>query len=163
MATALPRAPRPRSMTLNLAPMVDVMMCLIVFFLLATKLVSYSNRPLRLPWAEQARAAPTGGAGTYIINIRPIDESGDQVEYVTTGWAGESVAEITVTPDRLADTLATAKAEAMRRGETLRVVIRADQRAQYKAIEAVLIAAGRAQVAEIAFGAQIGLDPEQTP
>ncbi len=161
--SALPRAPQPRSLTLNLAPMVDVMMCLIVFFLLATKLVSYSNRPLRLPWAQEARTAPTGGAGTYVINVRPLDDTGDNVEYVTTGWAGEAVAEITVPAERLTDNLAAAKAEATRRGETLRCVIRADQRAKYAAIETVLMACGRAQVAEIAFGAQIGADPEPAP
>src|SRR5690606_38234353 len=36
----LRRIPKPANMTLNLAPMVDVMMCLIIFFLLGSRLVA---------------------------------------------------------------------------------------------------------------------------
>jgi biopolymer transport protein ExbD len=48
------RPPAPASMTLNLAPMVDVLMCLIVFFLLASKLVSAEHLRGTRPWAGAA-------------------------------------------------------------------------------------------------------------
>jgi biopolymer transport protein ExbD len=45
------KPPEPANLDLNLAPMVDVMMCLIIFFLLASKLVQAENYELELPWA----------------------------------------------------------------------------------------------------------------
>ena len=61
------KPPKPVGMTLNLAPMVDVMMCLIIFFLLASKLVDAQHRPLNLPYARAALEVGRGELGPRVV------------------------------------------------------------------------------------------------
>ncbi|MBN2447607.1 MAG: biopolymer transporter ExbD, partial [Phycisphaerae bacterium] len=64
------KAPKPVSMTLNLAPMVDVMMCLIIFFLLASQLVDSENFEMKLPWAAAAETVAQSELGRRVtINV----------------------------------------------------------------------------------------------
>jgi biopolymer transport protein ExbD len=65
------RPPPATKLTLNLAPMVDVMMCLLIFFMLATKMVEQEHAQINLPVAPQAKEAERDQAsGRMVVNIR---------------------------------------------------------------------------------------------
>ncbi len=154
------RPPAPASMTLNLAPMVDVLMCLIVFFLLASKLVSAEHYPVNLPWAVAAREVPSQELGDRVtINVRPAaDGRADRVEYVVSDWDGQQIIERLLVPEDI-EALLRARAGRAGRGEELRCVVRAARDVQFQHVEMVLRACGRARIAKIVFAANKGEAP----
>lgn len=155
------RPPRPVDMTLNLAPMVDVMMCLIIFFLLASKLVAVENDPIRLPWAVAAQELdPTELGQRVTITVRPAAGGGDGAEYVVADWDGQQVVRRALQPEEVEGLLAARAARAGREGTKLRCVIRADEQVMYKHVEVVLRGCGRAKIADVVFSANKGSGAE---
>ena len=76
------RPPQTTGMDLNLAPMVDVIMCLLIFFMLATNLVQNENSPIDLPVAAAAKDAEKQDLGNrVVVNVRPLGDpdSGEAV------------------------------------------------------------------------------------
>jgi biopolymer transport protein ExbD len=156
------RPPRPVAMTLNLAPMVDVMMCLIIFFLLASKLVDAQHRPLNLPYAQAAREVSRGELKTrVVINIRPSADDPLRADYVVEGWDGRRITEHVLQPDEISAYLQARAARAAERDTELRCVIRADEDVAYGHIEVVLRGCGLAKVAKVVFSARAGREPEE--
>lgn len=155
------KPPKPASMALNLAPMVDVMMCLIIFFLLASRLVSAEHRPVKLPFAEAAEAIEKGELGNRcVISVRLSLEDVQRAEYIVQLWDGQRIADRVLGSDQIADYLRVRAAQAADRGETLRCVIRADKDVSYGHVETVLRGCGLAKISKIVFGANTGHDPE---
>ena len=155
------RVPKPVGMTLNLAPMVDVMMCLIIFFLLASELVSAERHPVALPWADAAKNVERSELGTrVVINVRRAKDSDTAAEYVVADWDGEKVIERVLAPEQVADYLLSRAARAQRDREELRCVIRADREALYRHVEVVLRGCGTAHIANVVFSANKGSEPE---
>ena len=125
----------------NLAPMVDVVMCLIIFFMLATKLVERENSTIDLPVAPSAReqqkqdlgrrvvvnvvAAPTDGNAQYVIEQRPI---------------------------RI-DSLVRRLTAERQQDPAVKCVIRGDRELPYHTVEAVLLACARAGIGNVVFAA----------
>jgi len=154
------RPPQPTSMHLNLAPMVDVLMCLIIFFLLAAKLVSAEHAPLSLPWAVAAREVAVRELGERVtINVRVAAERRGAVEYVVVDWDGRQIIERVLPPSELEGLLRARAAAAAAQNKELRCVIRADQYVQYRHIETVLRACGLAKIAHVVFGVNKGAEP----
>ncbi len=157
---SLPRPPRSIGLTLNLAPMVDVMMCLIIFFLLASRLVSAQHRPLALPYAIAATELPRSELGRReVVNVRATND-GLSAEYLVFVWNGKQIVERTLEPAALEQHLEREAAKARESGQTLRCVIRADRDVSYAHVEAVLRACGLAQVRYVILSANAGEDPE---
>ncbi len=153
--------PRPVNMTLNLAPMVDVMMCLIIFFLLAAKMVAAEQHPVDLPWAVAAREVETGDLGTRVtISVRRADDTDARAEYVVADWDGQQVVERVLPPGAVTALLEQQAAHAARGPEKLRCVIRADQNVRYEHVEVVLRACGLAKISDVVFAARAGAEPE---
>lgn len=162
MARPLVRPPRPLQFTLNLAPMVDVMMCLIIFFLLASRLVSTQQRPLSLAYAKAAREVDRGQLGArVVVNVRAAGET--DAEYVVNNWDGRTVGERVIAPDELPSFLQDAAARLRANAEDVRCVIRADRNVAYGHVEVALRAAGVAKIGKIIFSANAGAEPEATP
>ncbi len=157
----LARPPKPVGMTLNLAPMVDVMMCLIIFFLLASKLVSAERfKDIILPWAVAAQPAEHSELGKrVVINVRSAKDPG-AAEYVVADWDGQNIVERVLPPEQVSDYLTARAARAARDNETLRCVVRADREVLYRHVEVVIRACGVAHLANIVFSAQTGAEPE---
>jgi biopolymer transport protein ExbD len=148
-------------MSLNLAPMVDVLMCLIIFFLLASKLVSAEHFPVKLPWAVAAREVETRDLGARVtINVRRADGSDERAEYVVVDWNGRDIAERVLQPGELGSLLRSRAARAAGQSQQLRCVIRADEDVQYQHVESVLRACGLAKVANIVFSVNKGSEPD---
>jgi len=155
------RPPKPVGMTLNLAPMVDVMMCLIVFFLLASRLVDAQHRPLNLPYARAAREVGRGELGPLVINVRPAADDALRAEYVVQGWDGRRIVEQALPADQIARYLQARADVARARGAPLRCVIRADEQVAYGHVEVVLRGCGLARIANVVFGARAGEEPKE--
>jgi biopolymer transport protein ExbD len=140
-------------MTLNLAPMVDVMMCLIIFFLLGSTLVDQANRPLNLPYAASAGRSRGEEIGNRIVvNVRKRGDDSNQFEYVVVAWEG-AVKERTLTAPEVIEYL---KIRAERAGDLLddvRCVVRADRDVDYSAVEQVLRGCGLARIRRVIYSA----------
>lgn len=151
------RPPRSVNMTLNLAPMVDVMMCLIVFFLLASRLVNAEQKPIDLPIAKAAQkseAETTGGRLT--INIQPqagAAAGSASVQYSVVEWDGQRVVERALAPEELAPLLIARAERARAAGQPMRCRIRADRHVRYRDVEAAMRAASAAAVTQLQFSA----------
>lgn len=147
-------------MTLNLAPMVDVMMCLIVFFLLASKLAT-EHFPVQLPWALSAKVVDQSALGDPVtITVRPAPEGGESAEYVMTDWDGRQIVERRLLPQDVEMRLKARAALARKANQTPRCVIRADREVMYQDVEVVLRACGLAGISKIVFPARMGEEPE---
>lgn len=158
------RLPKPTRMTLNLAPMVDVLMCLIIFFLLASKLVSAEHFPVKLPWAVAAREVEAHDLGARVtINVRRADGSDQRAEYVVVDWNGRDIAERVLQPGELTGLLRSRAARAAVEKQQLRCVVRADEDVQYQHVETVLRACGLANLANVVFSVNKGSEPDGAP
>lgn len=152
--------PKPVSMTLNLAPMVDVIMCLIIFFLLASEMVEKESlAEIKLPAAIAAKQVEGKELGSRVtINVRATGAGPNvDAEYVVVDWNGDAITERVLKPEELEGLL---RSRAATSKEKLRCVIRADKDAQYQHIENVLRACGKAKIADIVFPAIRGTEPE---
>jgi len=161
------KPPQPANMDLNLAPMVDVMMCLIIFFLLASQLVQAENYELELPWAVAAEEVEKTELGNRItVNVvREGDSLDEPPLYIMVDWDAQAQ-EIVQTPRPIAaiERLMKARmAQAISEESDLRCVIRADEDCTYADVEALLRAAGAAKIQQIVFSANQGEQPVETP
>jgi len=133
---------------LNLAPLVDVVMVLIIFFMLATKMVQREHTQVALPDSTSAELAPHRPAGSrVVINIRP-DNSGEPA-YV--------IADRALTSHELAARL-TAE---VRRDRTVTCYLRAEHVLPWAAIEPVLLACADAGITRITFATNAPPPPER--
>lgn len=158
------RAPEPANMDLNLAPMVDVMMCLIIFFLLASKIVDAEDvRALELPWAVAAAEVEKAELGNRVtINVlRPDPDPAAVAEYIVVEWnaAVQDIVQTPRSPEFIQQLLVARAQRAREEGRELRCVIRADEDAHYADVEVVLRAAGVAQIGKIVFATNRGAGP----
>ncbi|HKQ46654.1 MAG TPA: biopolymer transporter ExbD [Phycisphaerae bacterium] len=133
--------PSAASFDLNLAPMVDVMMCLLIFFMLATRMVEQEISRIDLPVARAAQD-PEGGDRDrrIVINIADADGRGAP-RYL-----------IREEPRSLAEVLNHIDTQAQEHPD-ITCMIRADRRLPYGHIDAVLQGCARAGVSDITFGA----------
>lgn len=147
-------------MTLNLAPMVDVMMCLIIFFLLASKMVAAEHYPVDLPWSVAAERLESGDlANRVTITVRRAGERDDAAEYVVGDWDGKQVIERVLQPAEVEGLLHARQARALRDDQKLRCIVRADRMVMYKHVEVVLRACGLAKIADVVFTVNQGTEP----
>ena len=135
------KPPQATSLALNLAPMVDVMMCLMIFFMLATKMVEQEKSRIALPVAQSARETDKdSGDIRFVINIRPRSDAPDPVYILRE----EEMS--------LSDVLRRLSAAASV-NRNIECVIRADRDMAYEHIEAVMRGCAGAGIHHITFGA----------
>jgi biopolymer transport protein ExbD len=128
-------------LTLNLAPMVDVMMCLLIFFMLATKMVEREHTLIDLPTATAAREPERTEAGRFVVNIR---REGGRPVYMLRDET------------QPLDALLAQLSSAARLDPRMTCLIRADKAAAYADVEAVLAGCSRVGVRSVQFGALQG-------
>ncbi len=156
------RPPKPVGMTLNLAPMVDVLMCLIIFFLLASKMVAAEHYAVDLPWAITARNVEASDLGTRVtITVRRARGADDQAEYVVADWDGTRIVERVLAPGDVDALLQARAGRAVHEGQKLCCVVRADRLVMYKHVEVVLRGCGLAQIRDVVFSAMAGSEPKE--
>lgn len=124
---------------MNLVPLIDVMMVILIFLMVTTTYSRYSELQINLPTAdaEKLRDRPNevivavSGDGRYAVNKAAVE--GRSVELLTASLA----------------------AAAQGRSDTV-VIISADATASHQAVVNVLDAARRAGLARLTFAAQTG-------
>jgi len=137
------RPPKETSIALNLAPMVDVMMCLLIFFMLATKMVEQENSQIDLPLAKAAKEVEKKELGNrFVINVRDAAlRGGEGADYL--------VREEMRTLDEVRDLLEHER----ELDPDVNCVVRADRGIAYRYVQDVMAACARANVRNITFGA----------
>jgi biopolymer transport protein ExbD len=146
-------------MTLNLAPMVDVMMCLIIFFLLGSRLVAEQHHRIELPVALAAREIERDELGQRIVvNVRVARDDGADAEYVLHGWDGRSIREYVLDADGVVGYLRRRASQQSHGEQPLRCVIRADRNVPYGRVETVMRGCGLAGISRVVFSAQTSDD-----
>jgi len=140
------RPPKTTAIDLNLAPMVDVMMCLLIFFMLATKMVEQENSKIDLPFARAAKEIDKQDLGNrLVVNVRDAAlHGGEGAEYIVR----ENVIS-------LADMRSLLALEQECDPE-VNCVIRADRSVPYRHVEAVMVLCGQVRLRNITFGALQG-------
>ncbi len=137
------RPPPTTQFALNLAPMVDVMMCLLIFFMLATKMVEQENSRIDLPVAAAAKEVEKQALGNrLVINVRDATLRGG-------GSADYLIRESAVTLQQVKDRLELER----ERDPEVNCVIRADRTVAYQHVEALMATCASADVRNITFGA----------
>jgi biopolymer transport protein ExbD len=127
------------TIALQVAPMVDIVLFLICFFMLASEMVQgQKDRSVELPYMKSPLSAVETRA-EIIVNLRP--DGAVAVE-------GENLS-----LDSLAGLLAGESQRAHSRGRPLRVVVRADRRQRFAALDDVLGACRRAGLEQVVFRA----------
>ncbi|MCX5675857.1 MAG: biopolymer transporter ExbD [Planctomycetota bacterium] len=126
-------------LTLQVAPMVDIVMLLICFFLLASQLVQGQKDPtVLLPWMRSTLSA-SEVRSEVTVNLRA-----DGLITIE----GQPVA-----MDSLPALLAGKADRARRAHQPFRVVVRADRRQRFAALDDVLVACRRAGLGQVVFRA----------
>lgn len=141
-------------MSLNLAPMVDVMMCLIIFFMLASKMVERENSPVLLPAASTAQEADKRELGRRVVVNVMVDSSAASPSAEPASGYAPTTARYAIEQQTvsLADVARRLTAE-HQRDPAVRCVIRGDRELPYHTVEAVLLACAQAGIENVVFGA----------
>lgn len=123
--------------------MVDVTMCLLVFFMVATRMVEQENSKIDLPIAPTAKDAEKQELGNrFVVNVRAADVAGANiVSYL-----------VQETEIPLSEVFTRLRAERQRDAD-VNCVIRADRGLPYKYVQAVMACCARANVRKVTFSA----------
>ena len=122
---------------INMAPMIDMVFLLLIFFMVASHLTAMERIPVSLPVADKAKVpeeardrqlitvtAEANGEAAYYMNLQKVD-----------------IKELSV-----------AIAQQQAKDENVRIYLRADRQVRHKYIKAVMEACADAGIADIIFG-----------
>lgn len=137
----------------NVTPMIDVVMCLIIFYLMVGHLASGRSGSVNLPSAGQGERAEQ--AAPIVINLAPSDEPGAAPDAEPVLLIGDERVLMRNLAQRLKD-LATLSPGA-------EVQVRADRRLAYGSVSPVLNACREAGLLSVKLVAQRGAPGGATP
>jgi biopolymer transport protein ExbD len=122
---------------INMAPMIDMVFLLLIFFMVTSHIRSLELTPVELPVADQAKvpetardrqvvtvSAESGGRVSYYMNLQKVNIQELSAEMVRQQAANKNV----------------------------RIYLRADRQVKQKHIKAVMSACAEAGIADIIFG-----------
>lgn len=138
---------------INVTPMIDVVMCLIIFFLIVGKLSTDRGQHVALPWSIRGgeETSPT----VMVVTIARLGDVPTELADASAGWKGFG---ITVQADGqpVADGKALETAVRARLAEApgLSIQVRGDRLLPYGAVEPVLRACGQAGAKSVRFAAE---------
>lgn len=114
----------------NMAPMIDVVFLLIIFFVLVSTFASAERVSMELPDPDASQAKNVKLTDRVIINVQLADADAGDGSGVTYNLGAVRVDSLGAISDRLA--------EYVRNVPNLKVVIRADRRIHYGAVREVM-------------------------
>jgi len=130
---------------INMAPMIDMVFLLLIFFMVASHLTTLERVPVQLPVAERAKV-PKETRNRQLITIRSvmpdgdIDKTGENVE-IFFGMHKKTIEEIE-----------PLLAKMYEENEDLQVYLRADRYVKHKHVKAIMNACAQAGISDIIFG-----------
>jgi len=124
---------------INMAPMIDMVFLLLIFFMVASHLTALERVPVLLPVADKAKV-PEAVRDRQLVTLLAADDSGAQAT-LFMNLQEVTLDEFTAAISRLYET-----------DENLGVYLRADRRLMHKHIKAVMQACADIGVVNITFG-----------
>ena len=144
----------------NVTPLIDVVMCLIVFFLTVSKLVKDEMVEMVIPRA-QVGLEMEDQAGRLTINVVPPRDKDNNVipvdqRYMTAAKPAIKIqGQDAITGDGWKDLVVRLRAEKKAKPD-LKVILRADENEQYDWIGPVLVACAQADIKDVNFATRMG-------
>lgn len=129
---------------INVTPMIDLIMCLIIFFLLAAQLSNDEiDASVELPKVRQAKEYKLDTLGNRVmVNVLPANPArNENLRYVIRGH------------EYKIEQLKNIFSAAVAKNPDVRVMIRASATVKYQEIMMVMVLAGQTQVKEVMFAA----------
>jgi len=124
---------------INMAPMIDMVFLLLIFFMVASHMSKMDRTPVELPVADKSKVAKNA-KDRQIITIRSKDQTGEEVEIV-----------MNLRPVEV-DEIAPVVAKLLAEDENTEVYLRADRYAKHKHVKEVMAACAEGGVANVIFG-----------
>ena len=124
---------------INMAPMIDMVFLLLIFFMVASHLTDLEKVPVLLPVADKANV-PEETSGRQMVSLLSEDDSGETVK-IFINLLEMDLAEFSETVRQLAGEDAD-----------LQIYLRADRRLLYKHIQSVMKSCAAAGIVDITFG-----------
>lgn len=123
---------------INMAPMIDMVFLLLIFFMVASHMSKMDRTPVELPVADKS-TVPERAPGRQLITIRSRDQSGENVDIIMN-LKPVSVDDITGFVEK-----------ALLENEDAEVYLRADRYARHKHVKEVMAACAKGGVANVVF------------
>ena len=130
-----------------MAPMIDVVFLLLIFFALVTRFASAENVPMELPTPKDSRAQNIQLKDRVVINCRLLDPSRPEAGVLYSSGPNPPEA-----LERISARLAVAKQAV----PNLKVMIRADRRLPYSAVRAVMQVVAENEIEMMNLVAHVG-------
>jgi biopolymer transport protein ExbD len=158
----------------NVTPLIDVIMCLIIFFMLVAKIgvTKGNDAKVNLPYAYLGVKVSDMG-NTFTLNVLPLGQTENKDAPVTeiqvTALVGNQAKDLPISAEiggvmqyPLRETLRQAKAL---HKDQFKVIIRADGNLPFTQVQKVLIECANVGASSMLFAAQKGTEPvaAQTP
>lgn len=124
---------------INMAPMIDMVFLLLIFFMVASHLTDMERVPVLLPVADKA-TVPKEALSRQMVSIRSEDDSGETAR-IFINMQEMDLAQFEETLQQL-----------VAQDENLRIYLRADRRVLHKHIQSVMKACAQAGIVDITFG-----------
>lgn len=137
-----------KSITFNMAPMIDVVFLLIIFFMLVSTFASAENIPMDLPHPDRSLARNVKIVDRVVINCRTADAS----------EAGEPKGALySIGPNRpeSLESIARRLAAAHAANPKLKVIIRADKHLRYEQVRAVMSIVAENEIEDMSLVAHV--------
>ena len=126
----IPHRPRQRQLQMNMAPMIDVVFLLIIFFLVSSHLAKQEvQAEMNLPAAESGKQQPSTVSPKVTINVASDN--------------GRHSVKLGALPVTMAELSSRLRQELRAKGPNLEVRIRADRTTPYHIIEPILLACAK--------------------
>lgn len=123
---------------INMAPMIDMVFLLLIFFMVASHLTALERVPVSLPVADQAKV-PEEAGGRQMITVT-AEENGRVAYYMNLQKMDIKALSAEIARQQQADA-------------SVRIYLRADRQVRHRYIKAVMDACAEAGIADIIFGA----------
>ncbi|VGO15495.1 hypothetical protein PDESU_04078 [Pontiella desulfatans] len=123
---------------INMAPMIDMVFLLLIFFMVASHMAKMDRTPVELPVANKS-IVPENARDRQLITIRSRDATGEEVDILMNLKLIEVEA---ITP---------AVQKLLSENENAEVYLRADRYARHKHVKEVMAACAEGGVASVIF------------
>lgn len=123
---------------INMAPMIDMVFLLLIFFMVASHMSKMDRTPVELPVANKSKV-PENARGRQLITIRSQDASGEKVDVLMNLK--------TVEVDNIAAIVRAILAD----NPDAEVYLRADRYAKHKHVKEVMAACAEGGVVNVIF------------
>ncbi|MEE9368626.1 MAG: biopolymer transporter ExbD [Pontiella sp.] len=123
---------------INMAPMIDMVFLLLIFFMVASHMTKMDRIPVELPVADKS-VVPDTALGRQLITIRSLDTTGEEVE-ILMNLLEVDVEQIKPVVERL-----------LSENKDTEIYLRADRYAKHKHVKEVMAACAEGGVVNVIF------------